>query len=244
MSSPQTLRLLSVAVLALLSVGLLAPTARAETTYRYWAYTPAEGAAWTVAATGLGEVDPQEGSVQGMRFAVHGLDAETPRVDPDFETVCAGTEPTEDGERIAVVVDPGTTQDAVEGETPGPVTGTCVLAGAEDSAQDVLAEVAELRTGDGGLVCALDGYPATGCGDPADPSEPSDDAPVELQLQPPVGFPAGAAVSPSPTASEDPGAQADDAGSTGALTAVVAVAAVVVIGAGLAVASARRRRHT
>uniref|UniRef100_UPI000DF7E6BB SCO2322 family protein n=1 Tax=Desertihabitans aurantiacus TaxID=2282477 RepID=UPI000DF7E6BB len=186
------LRWVGLALLALLTLGLTAPVASAESAFRYWSYTTADQGTWTPASTGPAEVQPEEGSVQGMRFAVHGTTARVPRTAPDFETVCAGTEASADGVRVAVVVDPGTAEDAPDGATPGPVTGTCVLAAPGDSAQDVLAAATELRTDDSGLICALDGYPATGCGDPAPAPEAAEDSPVELQVTAPVGFPSGA----------------------------------------------------
>jgi hypothetical protein len=64
--------------------------------------------------------------------------------------------------RVAVVVDPG------EG---GSVTSVCVPAGARDNGATILAARASLlgrpqpRFNSSGLLCAIDGYPASGCGE-------------------------------------------------------------------------------
>ncbi|MVA75294.1 hypothetical protein GC722_04510 [Auraticoccus sp. F435] len=228
---------LVLAVVALLSA---APSASAETAYRYWAYFTAEQGSWTAATTGPADVTPTEGSVQAMRFAVHGSEARAPRTTPDFEAVCGDVAAPAEGARVAVLVDPGTAEDAPEGGTgPGTPTATCVLAAPGDTARDVFEAVAEVRDSDG-LICALAGYPATGCGDPAPASAVGTDSEVQFEVRPPVGFsevPPSAAPSGDPADGTDP---ADDGASPGLITLGVVVAALLL--AAVAALLGRRRR--
>lgn len=236
-TSRTPLRLAAVVLAALVGLVGVAPSASAETAYRYWSYFTGEGTTWTAAMTGPADVVPAEGSVQAMRFAVHGTAAREPRTAPDFAAVCAGTEPSPEGARVAVLVDPGVAEDAPEGGAgPGGPTATCVLAAPGDTAKDVIAAVAELREGDGGLVCAVGGYPATGCGDEAPGTDRAADAPVQFQVTSPVGFPEGAGTGAAPA---DP-APAEDQGSRLPAIAVTVVALLLVAGA-VVVASRRRR---
>src|SRR4051812_3675806 len=73
----------------------------------------------------------------------------------NVSSVCASA-PTS----VAVVVDFG---DRGPG---GPVNATCVPADSTDSGAEVLAASHQVRFDpNSGLVCAIDGYPASGCGD-------------------------------------------------------------------------------
>ncbi len=241
-SSPTWARALLAVVLAVTTLLAAAPTARAESAYRYWAYFTAESGAWAPAMTGPADVVPEDGSVQAMRFAVHGSEARPPRTAPDFDSVCAGVEPSAEGPRVAVLVDPGTAEDAPDGGTgPAVPTATCVVAAEGDTALDVLGAVAELRD-EGGLICALDGYPATGCGDPAPAADVTTDAEVAFEVQPPVGAPAPSQPGEGPTTGTDGSPAEDSAGTgTGLITLAAVVGGLVVITAGALLARRNRR---
>lgn len=230
-----SLRLGLVVLLALVGLAAVPSAAQAEdTAYRYWAYFTADAGAWTMATTGPADVTPADGSVQGMRFAVHGTEAREPRSAPDFEQACGSVEPTDAGARVAVMIDPGTPEDAPDGgPAPEPASVVCVLAEPGQSAADLFAEVAEPRD-EGGLICGLDGYPATGCGDPASAEEVTEDAPTTVQVEQPVGF-------PDQPAADD--AAAGDGGlPTPAVIALVAGVVVALVGTGLVVSRRRRGR--
>lgn len=137
--------------------------ARADN-YRYWGYWQLTSGAWSFAQKGPAQTVPADGSVEGWRFAVDdGSGGRTPRVTPTFEQLCGSTATASGKKRVAVVVDPGR---AVDGETgavvPAP-TGSCVTVDATATGSDVLAAAAATRV-EKGLVCAIAGYPATGCG--------------------------------------------------------------------------------
>ncbi|NEA17447.1 SCO2322 family protein, partial [Streptomyces halstedii] len=89
--------------------------------YRYWSFWEGgTGTTWTYATQGPSLVRPDDGTVQGFRFAVSedSQDAARPRRAPDFAAICAGT-PAQDGrKRVALVIDAGTAADAPDGETP------------------------------------------------------------------------------------------------------------------------------
>jgi hypothetical protein len=92
----------------------------------------------------------------------------------------------------------------------------------EATTQQALESVKPLRV-EGGLVCAIGGYPSAGCGDPVqDVTVPKNEKPVDLAL-------------PSET-----GAQAAQGGGDMPWSVVGVGAAVVVLGGG-AVMVARRR---
>ncbi|MFI0910886.1 MULTISPECIES: SCO2322 family protein [Streptomyces] len=149
--------------------------------YRYWSFwqAPAAGGSWTYATQGPATLRPADGSVVGFRFAVSkdSADAARPRGAADFAAVCAGTPAEDGGKRVAVVLDFGTPADAPAGETPPAARSACAQVGADGSAADALAAVAKpLRYDSNALLCAIAGYPRTGCGEKADagkkPAEP------------------------------------------------------------------------
>ncbi|MGP9021054.1 SCO2322 family protein [Streptomyces sp. BR1] len=165
---PHVRRLAVVAALALtLTVGVGAASARA-TGYRYWSFWDRQGSTWTYATQGPATAHPSDGDVEGFRFAVSAdsKDASKPRSAPSFDAVCAAT-PAEPGKkRIALVVDFGTPQDAPGGETPPAARTACARVSEDATTADALAAVAKpLRYNSSALLCAIAGYPRTGCGE-------------------------------------------------------------------------------
>ncbi|MFG3287096.1 SCO2322 family protein [Streptomyces sp. NPDC048111] len=200
--------------LAVLAAG--AGTARAAG-YRYWSFWDRQGDAWTYATQGPASAHPGDGSVEGFRFAVSAdsKDASQPRTAPSFEAVCGST-PTKDGtKRVALVIDFGTPQDGEQGETPPAARTACAQVAPDATTADALAAVAKpLRYNSAALLCAIAGYPRTGCGEP---------------------------VGNTPAAS-DPAKKADDGGSGGPSVGLLAgVAAVLALGAA-AIWQSRRRK--
>lgn len=157
--------------------GLLPAAASASaTTYRYWSYWHLTGGSWTFASTGPGGYRPADGSVEGWRFAVSGSGASAaPRVRPSFAQVCGSTPAADGTKRVAVVIDDGVQADAHPGDRvpDGSPRGVCAQVPETASGARVLSAVAAVRTDDGGLVCALDGYPSAGCGEVVAASSPA-----------------------------------------------------------------------
>ncbi|GGV78150.1 hypothetical protein GCM10015535_12510 [Streptomyces gelaticus] len=211
------------AVLAVLGAG---PAQAAG--YRYWSFWESSGSEWTYATQGPSLVRPDDGAVQGFRFSVSedSEDSAKPRRAPGFTEICAGT-PAKDGtKRIALVIDPGTAADAPAGEKPPAPRTACARVGPDASAAEALAAVAEpLRYSSDAMLCAITGYPASGCGE-----QVSGDG---------QGTPAESA---SASASAAPSASVGSGGSSGPSAGVlVGVGAVLLLGVA-AVVQARRRR--
>ncbi|MEU6848796.1 SCO2322 family protein [Actinacidiphila alni] len=158
-----------VVVAAFLGVVAAAPAAEAAG-YRYWSYWLKAGdGPWTYAQTGPAMHVPKDGAVEGWRFAVSKDAADTaaqPRGTADFATICAATPAREGMKRIALVIDAGTAADAPGGEAPPEQRTACARVAKNASSADALATVARpLRYDSAGILCAIAGYPATGCGE-------------------------------------------------------------------------------
>ncbi|MFD5753024.1 SCO2322 family protein [Streptomyces sp. NPDC127033] len=136
--------------------------------YRYWSFWQATGGSWAYATQGPAVLRPADGTVTGFRFAVSADsgDAARPRTAPEFAEVCAATPARDGAKRIAVVVDPGTAADAPAGEEPPALLARCARVGTDATAADALAAVAKpLRYNSDALLCAISGYPESGCGE-------------------------------------------------------------------------------
>lgn len=175
---------------ALTAAGPAASAGEGEDGFKYWNYSHLTGAEFVAAQTGPADHQPADGDVEGWRFGTSTVSQGIwPRADldaVDFESVCAGTEAAEGEKRVAVLVDYGTTGDAQGDEVPEP-RADCAVVPEDADGRAVLDAVTEVRVQDG-LVCGLDGYPSTGCGDPVpDVTVPAEEDPVDFAL------PAGAA---------------------------------------------------
>jgi len=181
MSRP-IVRLLVALTVLVVGAGIALP-AQAQA-YRYWGSFAWEDGAWVFAQAGPTETVPDDGAVEGWRFAVADEQSvRLPRADGDFDTLCADTTAEDGSKRVGVVIDYGTAEDSPDGSTPPSARGACALVPEDANGTDVLTAVADLRVGDGGLICGIDGYPTDGCGDLVDGEAPSNqDEPVELEL--------------------------------------------------------------
>lgn len=181
------------AVLA--AVVALAVPARAAG-YRYWAFWQRTGATWTFAQTGPAGTTPADGAVEGWRFGV-GADSAAalkPRGPASFAAICAGVPAAKGRKRVALVVDYGTASDAPGGASPPREHTGCASLPPDGTGADALAAVARpLRYDSSGLVCAVSGYPATGCGEQVSgPAAGSPHAPAPAPAAPrSVGLYAG-----------------------------------------------------
>lgn len=204
--------------------------------YRYWSVWQVNNGSWSFVETAPDSLIPDDGAVLGWRYAVGGVDASTmrpPRTLPPFADVC-GTEAPPAGEKnIAVVIDPGTAADAPAGETPPSPSLTCATVPSGATAVQALQAVAETRV-EGGLVCAILGYPGTGCGDTVAgatevPVDSAEDLQADFAVAAPAGETAGAATGGEVTATDT--AEQSTSNPSGlillaGLAAVLAVAAV------------------
>jgi hypothetical protein len=245
-----TPRRAALAAVAALLIALVTPaTAAAQDSYRFWGYYQWDGSQWAFAQTGPADSVPEDGAVEGWRFAVS--DESTPRfprADGDFDAICADLVAGEGEKRVAVVVDPGTGEDSPDGAEPPVPSGACAVVPEEATGDQVLTAVASTRV-EGGLVCAIDDYPATGCGDAvAGPAPTEPDEQVELALaEEPVATPLDSPEEPTDDAAVEPtddttgaAATTDDDGFPIALVAGLAAVAAV---ATTAFVIARRNRE-
>ena len=154
------------ALIAVLVVGVATPSAVATTTYRYWSYWIVDAGTspeWGYASEGAGTRVPADGSVEGWRFGLAGQVSDIkPSVEPDFESICAGTERQDDTKRVGVVIDPGTVDESPDGEQPGALVATCVVVDESATGLAIAQAVADMRV-ESGFVCGIDGYPASEC---------------------------------------------------------------------------------
>ncbi|WP_371401263.1 SCO2322 family protein [Kribbella sp. NBC_00662] len=231
MTAHRTVRLVLSLLAGLLLAGTVATTAQAEDGYRFWGYYQWTNGAWAFSQKGADAFVPADGGVEGWRFAVGGAKPRVPRAAGDFDAICGKT-PAETGKkRVALVVDPGTPEDAVTGDTPAQPTGTCVVTDPKSNGAQVLAAVAPVRI-EKGLTCGIAGYPSKGCGDQVKSIQvPATDAPVTLQVGPAVG--STAVQSPAPASSSD-----DGGGPRTGL--IIAAAAVVLLAVGAMFLRSRR----
>ncbi|WP_374212195.1 SCO2322 family protein [Streptomyces sp. PSAA01] len=147
-----------------------AAPAQAADGYRYWSFWQrgGDGGSWSYATQGPSSARPGDGDMIGFRFAVSedSNDATRPRGMADFAAVCADTPTTDGTKRVAVVLDFGTAADAPDRRTPPAPRTECARVGEDATAGEALAAVAKpLRYNSAALLCAIAGYPESGCGD-------------------------------------------------------------------------------
>lgn len=228
--------LLALLVPVLAAAGLVLTTsapAHAEAGYRYWNYAHLQGQEWTFADTGPGDFTPEDGAVEGWRYGTSTVSQGIfPRADlseVSFDAVCEGAEAGDGEKRVAVLVDFGTEADADGAQVPEPLA-ECAVAPADANASQVLESVVDVRA-DGGMICALDGFPAEGCGTQVKNAEVSaDEQPVSFTL------PA------SDDAADTEPAAADNQDESGFPWALIAVLVAVVVLAALAIPMYRRKQ--
>ncbi|MFJ8161097.1 SCO2322 family protein [Streptomyces sp. NPDC096136] len=196
--------------------------------YRYWSFWQGSGGTWGYATEGPSTARPADGATLGFRFSVSkdaAAEAARPRAAADFEAVCGGTPAAEGRKRVALVVDFGVAEDAPAGDAPpqdAPRTA-CAQVAPDATAAEALASVAKpLRYNGAALLCAISGYPKSGCGEPIADAEAKASAPVPSASSAPAHSPGG--------------------GSGPSAGLVVGAAAVAALGAAAVWQSRRRRR--
>ena len=189
-----------IATAARMPVVAAGPAAAAA--YRYWSYWLGSDTGWSFAHVGPAFRSPADGTVEGWRFAINGVTGDNlPGFSPDFAEVCGDTPAQEDRKRVALVVDPGSTADAINGEaTPGP-WAICIVAESRATGYDILRAATTVRA-ERGLICGIGGYPSRGCADiVADPTPTPTPTPTPKPTPTPTPTPEAR---PSPSTSPRP----------------------------------------
>ena len=154
-------------VLLALAALVTAPQAQAAA-YRYWGYFQLTNGSWAFAQKGPDQTVPKDGSVEGWRFAVADQSStRTPRATPTFDELCSGTTKVSGQKLVGLVVDFGRPADSADASaTPPSPRGDCVSVPTDATGSQVLAAAGLQLRLDKGLMCGIQGWPATGCGDP------------------------------------------------------------------------------
>ena len=208
--------------------------------YTYWGYyvwNP-DKTQWDYMQVGANDPKqlPEDGDVYGFRWALVVQDPRVPRAEPTFDELCASAPAADEGEvQIGFVLDYGAEADAPDGDTPPEPAGMCVVADRGVTVQQALQSEVAVRSGDGGLICGIDGYPSQGCGETVKDAEegPADQ---QVQLAMPTEDKTDSTASTSDAA--DATDNSDDGGVPWGL--VIAGGVVVVLGAGALVLRSKR----
>jgi hypothetical protein len=162
----QQIRIGLVVIITALSPLTLINSASADKGYRYWGYFQAapESNNWVAAMTGP-TVELKDGAVEGHSFSIS--NAEVPAVAPsstaDFATLCADTPAAAGKIRVGLVINFGEANIAPSGEVPPKAISTCALVKSGATGVDVLNTAVTVRNDSSGLLCGIEGYPATEC---------------------------------------------------------------------------------
>ena len=240
----QRVRLMVLAAVAAVAALVLPTQAAHAANYQYWVYYKVASGAWSMYDVGPDKSTPADGAVEGWRFAVDDGTGKTPRLPralPTFTAVCDAT-PAETGKkRVAVVIDPGRTADGDGTTAPPEPVAKCASVVTAATGAEVVAAVSQVRAGSGGLVCALGGYPTSGCGAEVatlTDAQKAADTPVAIATPTP-----SASAASGPSAATAPAAASAAASSSGSpVGVVVGLVAVLLVVAALVWGAIRRRR--
>ncbi|GAA1257507.1 SCO2322 family protein [Kitasatospora nipponensis] len=148
---------------------LLAAAPAHASAYRYWSFWHWSGGSWGYQQQGPATNLPADGSVDGWRFTLSpdgGRDTARPAAAGDFAALCAAVPARPGFKRVGLVLDFGGAGDAPSGEAAPAARTGCAQVRVEASSAEVLAAVAPpLRYDTNGMLCAIAGYPAAGCGE-------------------------------------------------------------------------------
>ena len=252
-ASRRAFAVLAAVMVAFATLVSTAPQATAAN-YLYWSYWQQTAGKWAFSSVGADKATPSDGAVEGWRWAIDdGNGSRPPRVLPTFAQLCAST-PAEAGKkRVGLVVDFGREVDGDGKVTPPSLVATCALVPTAATGADLLAKAGGVRT-DKGLICAIGGYPATGCAAQLETLTEAQKAP-DTALTLPTAAPTTAPTATTPVATTTPTTTAATPTAT-ATAAVVATSTTAAAGgtspllwvllfvaaAGIAYAVARRRR--
>lgn len=142
--------------------------------YRYWGYSQSnqDDKSWTTAMEGPATTSPADGSVEGWNytFSAEGVvDPTAPSVQPDFATLCSNTTSTAGEKRVGYVIEFGNPAIYPEGDQAPEASSGCVSVPLNATGLDVLNKAADVRAGEGGFICGINGFPSKDCGADAIP---------------------------------------------------------------------------
>lgn len=163
-------KIIAVAVTALMVLGT--SPAQAETGYRYWSFW-LNNNGWEMAQEGAGTLIPKDGDIQGWRYITSPSNTTleyAPRSSKSFNEICGDYPAEPESVRVALIIDFGNPEDYPK-DTQIPETYEyCSIIKAGDSSMALLQGL-DIRE-NGGMICALDALPATGCGEEVDIAAP------------------------------------------------------------------------
>ena len=147
-------------------------TASSELGYRYWGYSQssADGTSWSTAMEGPATTNPADGAVEGWNYTLSAegiVDPSAPVAQPDFDQLCGATAATEGAKRVGYIIEFGDPAIYPEGDSAPEASSGCVSVPIAASGLDVLNKASEVRAGEGGFICGINGFPSKDCG--ADP---------------------------------------------------------------------------
>lgn len=222
------LRAAFVTLLAALLAALVTTPAHAAD-YRYWGYYQLTNGSWAFAQKGPADVIPTDGAVEGWRFAVGGVDSSRyPRDILTFDEIC-GAAPAEAGKkRVGLVVDFGRPADSADGATPPSPKSVCAVVPEAATSLEVLEAAGELRS-DKGMICGVDGYPATDCGGEVKETSAEAKAPdTPVQIAAPASTPSATATGVVDSAAASTSTESDGGNTAAYVIAGLALLALVV----------------
>lgn len=147
-------------------LGFQAPAA-ADSSYRYWSFWVVKDGSWRLSPVGAGSTPATAGEVQGWRFVTAGVAVDldlAPRTSTSFNEICSAEKSKS---HIAVVIDYGLARDYSSDVTPPELETFCMKTDSKQNSLITLSRNVEIRE-DAGFICALNGFPKTGCAEPAD----------------------------------------------------------------------------
>ena len=229
-----------IAVIAVLaSLFGMAPHAQAADSFVYWGYWQQTNGSWVYSQVGAAAANPADGTVEGWRWMIDegGAKPRPPRLTATFAQLCEST-PAEAGKkRVGLVVDFGRDVDG-DGKTPPPApVATCVVVPTSATGADLLARAGGVRA-EKGLICAIGGYPASGCSvtlASLTDAQKAADTPVSMPI--PTSTPTATAATAATSAATTATAAAGSSSLSPTIWVVLFLAAAV-----LAFAWVRRRR--
>lgn len=225
----RSLRLALVALLAA-AFGLLMTAPAQAASYRFWGFYELTDGAWAFAQKGPEQIVPKDGSVDGWRFAVSDPSGASrfPRAVLTFDQICGTTAAESGKKRVGLVVDYGRPADGEGGAAPLAPEAKCAVVGTDATSLDVLRTVGELRM-EKGLLCAVNGYPTSGCGGEVKSVSAEAAAPdAAVSIAAPAASPSATASAAATTQAQQPAAAAGNATSAGTWAAYIVVAVLIV----------------
>ena len=149
----------------LIVIALVTGVSHADPGFRFWSLWTADSVGWHNEQDAADLVRLRPRSVIAWRFVAGPteLDASrAPALETDFARLCPDPV-TGPGAPVAVVIDFGEPSDAPPDQAPPSDRVACVRVPAATAGTALAAASAEVRAGEEGLVCGIDGYPAGEC---------------------------------------------------------------------------------